>query len=67
MAGSAGIMPAGFGILPNPVIQRAAKCSRKVSPATSGKPLREFSNEIPGDNSWQSGQESYVRGWGVNS
>ena len=30
MVGSAGILPAGFGILPNPVIQRAAKGSRKV-------------------------------------
>jgi len=29
MVGSAGILPAGFGILPNPVIQRTAKCSRK--------------------------------------
>ena len=38
MAGSAGILPAGFGILPNPVIQRAADCSRKVKSSVEPPP-----------------------------
>ena len=39
--GSAGILPAGFGILPNLVIQRAAKGSRKVKvqPPTTTQPV----------------------------
>jgi hypothetical protein len=44
--GSAGILPAGFGILPNPVSQRAAQGSRKVNVQLPSHPVTGSRNGL---------------------